>query len=404
MEPSRISTFFSNLSTGKKYILSILSLVLFSLLIILSVYETSKATVTVFIDGEEQVIQTHAKTVSNLMNEQGWVLSEHDEITPTLNTKVEGNMTIEWNVAKEVMISVNGEEKSLWTTASDIEALLGKLDISVGEFDKVSPSITDTIEDGMNIVYESAFEVTLNSDGEQLDLMTTSTTVADFLERHEIALGELDRTEPAVDEMITKATDINVIRVEKVTDVVEEKVAYATVTRRDNGLDNGRERVVQEGSEGLVKNHYQVILENGKEVSRELIKKENIKETTDKIVAVGTRQPTASVSRGGSSSSNQAVSGKTFTVESTAYTAGCAGCSGITATGINLNNNRNAKVIAVDPSVIPLGTKVYVEGYGEAIAGDVGRAIKGNKIDVHLPTKDDARRWGRKNVQITILQ
>ncbi|WP_182200827.1 LysM peptidoglycan-binding and 3D domain-containing protein [Paraliobacillus salinarum] len=94
---------------------------------------------------------------------------------------------------------------------------------------------------------------------------------------------------------------------------------------------------------------------------------------------------------------------KTLTVTATAYTADCAGCSGITATGIDLRNDRDKKVIAVDPNVIPLGTRVYVEGYGEAIAGDTGGAIKGNKIDLHVPTKDEAYQWGVRKVNVTIL-
>lgn len=96
-------------------------------------------------------------------------------------------------------------------------------------------------------------------------------------------------------------------------------------------------------------------------------------------------------------------SGKTMTVSATAYTAYCAGCSGTTATGIDLRSNPNQKVIAVDPSVIPLGSKVWVEGYGEAIAGDTGGAIKGNKIDVFIPTQGEALDWGRKNITIKVL-
>lgn len=96
-------------------------------------------------------------------------------------------------------------------------------------------------------------------------------------------------------------------------------------------------------------------------------------------------------------------SGKTMTVSATAYTAYCAGCSGTTATGIDLRANPNQKVIAVDPSVIPLGSKVWVEGYGEAIAGDTGGAIKGNKIDVFIPTQGEALKWGRKNITIKVL-
>ncbi len=90
-------------------------------------------------------------------------------------------------------------------------------------------------------------------------------------------------------------------------------------------------------------------------------------------------------------------------VTATAYTAYCAGCSGTTAYGIDLRSNPNQKVIAVDPRVIPLGTKVWVEGYGEAIAGDTGGAIKGNKIDVFIPSYENAMEWGVKKVKLKVL-
>ncbi|WP_156288629.1 PcsB-like coiled-coil domain-containing protein [Oceanobacillus salinisoli] len=93
---------------------------------------------------------------------------------------------------------------------------------------------------------------------------------------------------------------------------------------------------------------------------------------------------------------------KTFTVTSTAYTVQSAGGSGITYTGINLRKNPNTKVIAVDPSVIPLGSVVHVEGYGYAIAGDIGSAIKGKKIDVYVPTQQAAKNWGVRKVKVTI--
>ncbi|WP_203247258.1 3D domain-containing protein [Sporosarcina beigongshangi] len=95
---------------------------------------------------------------------------------------------------------------------------------------------------------------------------------------------------------------------------------------------------------------------------------------------------------------------KEFTVSASAFTANCNGCSGLTATGINLKSNPDMKVIAVDPNIIKLGTKVYVEGYGYAVAGDTGGSIKGNKIDVFFPTKAEAYKWGRKNVKIKILK
>ncbi|WP_107839369.1 3D domain-containing protein [Metasolibacillus meyeri] len=95
--------------------------------------------------------------------------------------------------------------------------------------------------------------------------------------------------------------------------------------------------------------------------------------------------------------------GDEMVVTATAYTAYCKGCSGTTAYGIDLRANPNQKVIAVDPRVIPLGTKVWVEGYGEAIAGDTGGAIKGHKIDVFIPEYENAMQWGVKTVKIKVL-
>ena len=100
---------------------------------------------------------------------------------------------------------------------------------------------------------------------------------------------------------------------------------------------------------------------------------------------------------------NTEPAGKEITVEATAYTAECEGCIGITKTGVDLNANPDAKVIAVDPSIIPLGSKVYVEGYGYATAEDTGGAIKGNRIDVFVPEQNDALQWGRKQVKVTII-
>lgn len=92
----------------------------------------------------------------------------------------------------------------------------------------------------------------------------------------------------------------------------------------------------------------------------------------------------------------------TMYVTATAYSHESS-ATGLTYMGYNIRKNPNMKLIAVDPSVIPLGSKVWVEGYGEAIAGDTGSAIKGHKIDVLMPNDAQAIRWGRKVVKISIL-
>ena len=123
-----------------------------------------------------------------------------------------------------------------------------------------------------------------------------------------------------------------------------------------------------------------------------------------KAVAKAKAKPKAKAAKKAPSRSDNDSILKEITVSASAYTAGCNGCSGITSTGINLKKNPDLKVIAVDPRVIPLGSKVYVEGYGYAIAGDTGGAIKGNKIDVFIPTKSGALNWGRKTVKIKVFK
>jgi len=123
----------------------------------------------------------------------------------------------------------------------------------------------------------------------------------------------------------------------------------------------------------------------------------------DKLVVDGSKTGSAQSSSDNVKKKAVASATNEMTVTATAYTAYCDGCSGITASGIDLRSNPNKKVIAVDPSIIPLGTRVWVEGYGEAVAGDIGSSIKGNRIDVFMENEQDALNWGRKTVTIKVL-
>ncbi|WP_277586256.1 3D domain-containing protein [Psychrobacillus antarcticus] len=137
-------------------------------------------------------------------------------------------------------------------------------------------------------------------------------------------------------------------------------------------------------------------------ISSNNLKSDTIK--TDQKLNISSKVATATKKKKIPSRSNDDKVVKEIIVSASAYTANCNGCSGITSTGINLKRNPDVKVIAVDPKVIPLGTKVHVEGYGYAVAGDIGNAIKGNKIDVFFAAKSEAYKWGRKSVTIKILE
>jgi uncharacterized protein YabE (DUF348 family) len=360
-------------------------------------YETTKDTVTLSLNGNEQVIRTHANTVAEVLQDLEIDVSKHDELSPSMDTAIKDNLKVTWQEAIPVELVVDNQPQKVWTTVKTVGDLFKDTKVEITEHDKVNPSLDTKLKEDMKVEVEKAFQLTLNDGGTESQVWSTSTTVADFLKGQNVTLNELDRVEPGMEAQITANSVVNVVRVEKVTDVVEESVAFAVVKKKDNSIDKGKQKVVNPGQEGKLAKHYEVVLENGKEVSRDLIKTETLQDSKDKVVAVGTREIVQQVSRG---TGNVA---KEFYVSSTAYTAYCSGCSGTTATGINLRANPNVKVIAVDPSVIPLGTKVYVEGYGYAVAGDKGTDIKGYKIDVFFSEKSQAFRWGQRKVKIQIL-
>ncbi|MGR3766403.1 ubiquitin-like domain-containing protein [Rossellomorea sp. NS-SX7] len=407
MKYKNMKSLFSKSLSRRKWIAAIATIAASAAVFGILFYEGSKNTVALTLDGEQKEIRTHANTIQDILKELEISTRSEDYLYPSGTTKVTNNMKIVWKPAKQVEVSVGDQKKKIWTNADTVKELLSENEIDIGEHDKVQPDLSEKIKGDMKITIDEAFPLQLVDGGKKQKAWSTSTTVADFLKQQGITLKKTDRVEPGLDKVVKPDDIINVVRVEKVTDVVEETTDFTVVSRKDSNLSKGKEEVVQEGKNGLIEKKFEIVKENGKEVSRKLVSEKVVKDSQDKIVNVGTKVLVAQVSRGSSSSASASASpesgGREFYVSSTAYTASCNGCSGYTATGINLKANPGIKVIAVDPSVIPLGTKVYVEGYGYAVAADTGGAIRGNKIDVFFASKSDAYRWGRKTIKVKIL-
>lgn len=442
----------SKIFKGKSLAVTIATVLLFAAVLTFAIYEGTKNTVTVTANGEQEEVRTHAETVGAFLKEQEIEAGEHDFLSHSKETPINEDLALEWDAAEQYNVTVDGKATSAWTTENTVSEILAKADVELTKHDKVSPALDEQVDEETTISVEKAYEVTIQDGLNEKKVWSTSTTVADFLKQHKVSLGKLDRVEKEMDELVLPNSKVKVVRVEKVTDVVEDTVKYAVETKKDDSLLKGNEKVVQKGANGVVKKTYEVIKENGKEVKRDLKNEKVVKEPTKQVTAVGTKTVVASVSRGAQTKAAPAAKatpatqaapaqekkqekaavktasvekaatpapakaepakaqpaeepagGKEFYVSATAYTASCTGCSGITATGINLHANPGLKVIAVDPSVIPLGSKVWVEGYGNAIAGDTGGAIKGNKIDLFMANKSDALSFGRKQVKVRVL-
>jgi len=271
-------------------------------------------------------------------------------------------------------------------------AILEKSGLTLG----IGDEYAQTEEKGVvTATVTRAFPVSVKADGQTVLVMMTQGTVAGAITKADLKCGQQDRlnyetTDPVFNGMV--------IELDRVTgDRVVETVAidYKTKKVETDDLYAGETKVQQKGEKGEKTNTYQVTYVNGKETDRELVDSVVTKEPVDKIVLVGTKAKKAFLTN----STAPAGYKKVVSMTATAYSAG-----GTTASG------RPAEwgVVAVDPKVIPLGTKVYVETpdgryiYGTAIAADTGGAIKGYKIDICVNTRKEAYSFGRRAVNVYI--
>lgn len=375
-------------------------------------FDAAKVEVAFATDGEVKTVKTNTDTVGELLEDLGIDVGKYDELSHGENAAIMDGMEIRFEKANDVLLTIDGETETYHTTAITVGKFFEEEELDFSRYDDISHSNIEILEDEAEIIVHKAFPVVLDNGGKEEKIWATKGTVEDVLEDQEIEYKKTDRIEPALDEEVEEDMEISVVHIDTEKVEAEEKVPFESIEEEDSSLLKGQSEVKSEGEEGKIVKTYKVTYENGEEVSRDVVDEEVLKESEDKVVAVGTKEPTTtsssesaskeSTSTEESSNNNDAPSGKTMTMEATAYGPDCAGCSGISATGMDLTGGGN--VIAVDPSVIPLGSKVWVEGYGEAIAGDTGGDIKGNRIDVLMKSESQASSsWGRRTVQVKVL-
>ncbi|HFQ5959214.1 TPA: resuscitation-promoting factor [Listeria monocytogenes] len=401
----------SNVAQSSKWKLPIMiaGFVIVVALVFYFVFEGTKNDITIVNAGEKIESRTHAKTVSEALDEAGIKVSERDEIAPGKNAEIKDGMEIKYLPARQITINDNGTKKDVWSTKANVADLLKDENITTRPQDVLNVALDTKLKNGLEVNINRAIQLSLQNGAKKDTVWTTKTKVSDLLAEKNIKLDQDDRVSPAKDSNLKEKMTVEVTYVNSKAEKKNEQVKFETVYKEDDSLNKGVEKVVQEGKNGKKVVEYKVTFENGKEKKRDVIKENVTSNKTDKVVVRGTKEkvvatPVSNVSTSSatSSSSSSASStpsgGKTYKMESTAYSGG-----GTTAYGINLSANPGLKVIAVDPRVIPLGSKVWVEGYGEAIAGDTGGAIKGNIVDVYFPNESQCYSWGRRMVTVKVL-
>ena len=274
----------------------------------------------------------------------------------------------------------------------DAEAALQRSTFS--EEDYSIASLIET-EEGYEVTVKQKYNVTVTVDGATKTIYTGDATVDGILRNGGIELHEADLVEPARDTQITEPTNITVTRVTTTQKKQTQAVAYTTETRDASDLEAGKTRVAQKGVNGVEEVTLEYTYHDGKQVACVQLSSSTVKEPVTEIVERGTKQPSVATTSGTLSYS------RVLTVEATAYSGG-----GTTASGMAAQVGR----IAVDPRVIPLGTRLYITSadgsswvYGTAVAADTGGAIKGNRSDLYFNSESECIRFGRRSAKVYIL-
>lgn len=279
------------------------------------------------------------------------------------------------------------------TTAQTVGGALREAEITVYLGDKVQPSLGSPVSTGLRVFIQRSTPVSLQVDGRLLKTRTRGRTVGDALTEMGLGVVGLDAVTPPLDNELYDNVEIRIVRVRENIEVEEDIVPFETVFRPDPNLLIDTQQLVTGGAEGITRSRYRVRYEDGVEVERILEDKWQAQQPAQRVIAYGQRITPQTLT---------AADGQVLTywrkvrMSASSYSIGTSGVSpdlswyGRTRTGDPMRFG----VVAVDPSVIPLRSQVYVPGYGFGDALDTGSSVRSKRIDLGY---DDHNLllWGR---------
>lgn len=303
------------------------------------------------------------------------------------------------------------------TRVGNVAELLDKEGVTVSDADKLNVSPDSEIDDGHEIIVKRGKQVTIKTNAGENVVNVTSADA-------EGALAEAGYQTGAADEITKEGDVISVVAVDEKTEETAVPIDFETVYTDDETMVKGETKVIQAGVQGEKLVTQRVVYRDGAEASRETLSEEITREPVQQVIAKGTKviatpepskKVTAPTAKGSSFSSDtgSTINGmrykKKITMQATAYSTSPSENGGYTVSA--KGNPLKHGIVAVDPNVIPLGSKVYIEGtdgswvYGIASAEDTGGAIKGNKIDLcYEGSVASVNQFGRRTCNVYILE
>ena len=300
---------------------------------------------------------------------------------------------------KEVALRVDGKTSRTITRAGTVADLLAEKKIKVSSHDKITPSLEASLYAGAKVSVRHATPVTVDVNGKTRNIWTLASNVGDAIERLGIDTSADIKMAPLPKTRIASGMTIHVKLLSRWIEKVQTEIGYETTREDDANLTKGRTRIATKGKPGAKETVIEHVMAGGEEIEKIVRRETVVSAPVAELVKVGTRVPRAVVAGVPGPGISVSRGSRSFIVVATAYAANTGGAGSRTATGTGVYKG----IVAVDPRVIPLGTKLYIDGYGPAIAADTGGAIKGNRIDLGFSTAGEAFAWGRRTVAVHIV-
>ena len=307
------------------------------------------------------------------------------------------------------LVSVDGNDRAVITVRKDMQGVIDICGVELGEDDVVE--FTEPSETAGTLTVRRAFYVSVTADNFTETISVIDGTVRDALETCEITLGEFDEVTPSRDTLLAGNMNIKVTRVTYETREVEESIPYSTKEYYSIEYLKKTRTVTRPGEKGVRTTTYRDKYVDGERVDSAIVSVKTTKKPVDELVAVGTstqqllskHRQLAQLQAGEKTPPTEYQ--KVMVMQGTAYTYSSIEKYNVTALGMPVREG----AVAVDPKVIPYGTILYVESvdgrfnYGYCIAEDTGGGIKGNRIDLFYESNATVGRFGRRDVRVYIV-
>lgn len=276
--------------------------------------------------------------------------------------------------ALPITVDEGGAPYIVQTTAQTVGEALRQAEVTLYLGDKVEPSLGSSVVSGLRVEIARSTPVQVQVGEDRLKTRTQAGTVADALSALGIVAAGLDRVEPPLDTPLFPNIDIRVTRIFEEIEIEETIEPFETLYVGDPNLAIDTQQVVNAGAEGIERRRFRVRYENGQEVARVLEDSWIAQAPATRTIAYGQQiTPQTAVVDG-----VEITYWRKVKMLATSYSPAAVGGNTRTRTGDTLRPG----IVAVDPKIIPLRSKVFVPGYGYGDALDTGGGIISRRIDL----------------------